>query len=555
MILGPYLLKTIVDTVSNPDNSSYISEALLFPIIGMFLLNLFIVGTQRLCDYIWLNLRLNIQRHLMSVLMTRVMDHSLNYYQNNFTGSILSKINDIIGAVPDIIRIFTDNIFGNILSIIISLYVLYKVNLYFSLSFIIWSLIFLFVSIKFSFYAKILAQKSAQVRSKLMGGNSDVISNMINVKLFSGKTKELLFLRNNFKRLIFALKRRDLYLLKINSFQGLSFTAFQLACILLLVYGFKNHYITPGDFVLVLTLNTSLLKCLEVLSSNIRNFTEDLGNTKQGLVSLFSPIEVQDNPDARPLVINKGEIYFENVTFSYENSINIFNKLNLKIAAGQKVGLVGFSGAGKTTFINLLLRFYDIKTGTIFIDGQDISQVGQESLRSAISVVPQDTSLFHRSILSNIRYGMHNASEQEVIEAAKKANAHDFIMKFPEGYFSMVGDRGIKLSGGQRQRIAIARAFIKKSPILILDEPTSQLDATTESLVQQSLKRLIEEGTTVLVIAHRLTTLQCMERILVFKEGEIVEDNAPEVLLSYESLYRHMWEKQIGGYLAEELKY
>ena len=258
------------------------------------------------------------------------------------------------------------------------------------------------------------------------------------------------------------------------------------------------------------------------------------------------PLEILDKPDAVILKCNRGQITFNNVKFHYKGTEPLFQNKSIEIKAGQKVGLVGYSGGGKSTFVNLILRLYDITDGAILIDGQDIRDVTQDSLRSSIALIPQDPSLFYRSLMDNIRYGRIDATDEEVISAAKKAHAHEFITKLSKIYDSLVGERGAQLSGGQRQRIAIARAILKNAPILILDEASSQLDSPTESLIQESLWDLSQNKTT-LVIAHRLSTLLNMDRILVFDQGVIVEDGTHTELLSLNGLYRKLWDSQVGG--------
>jgi ATP-binding cassette subfamily B protein len=279
----------------------------------------------------------------------------------------------------------------------------------------------------------------------------------------------------------------------------------------------------------------------------------------------MTPTEITDAKDAATLKCEHGKIQFKTVQFHYHGSQQVldtgiaadtavpdilFQNKSITIAAGQKVGLVGYSGGGKSTFVNLILRFYDVTAGAILIDGQDIRTVTQDSLRANIAMIPQDPSLFHRSLLDNIRYGRINATDTEVIAAAKRAHAHEFIAKLPNGYNSLVGERGIKLSGGQRQRIAIARAILKNAPILILDEATSQLDSVTEKLIQESLWELMQHKTTI-VIAHRLSTLLHMDRILVFDQGKIVADGTHNELLAQAGgLYQQLWQAQVGGFLG-----
>lgn len=272
----------------------------------------------------------------------------------------------------------------------------------------------------------------------------------------------------------------------------------------------------------------------------MRDFSESWGNVSQGLSLVNQDIEVEDKSDAKRLVVRRGEIVFDKVSFGYLDGEQIFDNTSLTIYPGQRVGIVGMSGVGKSTFVHLLLRLFDVSSGRILIDGQDISQVTQESLRDAVGAVLQDPSLFHRELIDNIRYGSNNASAADVIEAASLAHADGFISRLPSGYHTMVGERGVKLSGGQRQRIAIARTVLKNAPILVLDESTSHLDSLTEGLVKESLAQ-ITEGKTTIVIAHRLSTLSNMDRILVFERGKIVEDGTHASLIgsngAYASLY------------------
>ena len=285
--------------------------------------------------------------------------------------------------------------------------------------------------------------------------------------------------------------------------------------------------------------------------SEVDEFNKAVGRCKQSLNSLLVPLEIHDKPDAVNLNANHGQIIFDNVKFHYKGTEPLFHNKSVRIKAGQKIGLVGYSGSGKSTFVNLILRLHDVTDGAILIDGQDIRDVTQDSLRANIAMISQDPSLFHRSLMENICYGRIDATDEEVIEAAKKAHAHEFIIKLPQAYESLVGERGVKLSGGQRQRIAIARAILKNAPILILDEATSQLDSITESLIQESLWELMQ-GKTTIVIAHRLSTLLNMDRILVFEQGKIVADGTHKELLTKKGLYKTLWEAQVGGFLPDK---
>ena len=265
---------------------------------------------------------------------------------------------------------------------------------------------------------------------------------------------------------------------------------------------------------------------------------------------LQDPITLLDTPHAQELKVTQGKIQFQKVHFQYPNTDPLFSNKSLTIQHGQRIGLVGYSGSGKTTFVNLILRLFDLQSGHILIDGQDIAKVTQTSLRNALTFIPQEPSLFHRSLMENIRFGRPNATDEQVIAAAKQAHAHEFITTLPKGYDTLVGERGIKISGGQRQRIAIARAILKNAPILLLDEATSALDSFTEGQIQESFFSLME-GKTTIVIAHRLSTLLNMDRILVMAQGKIVEDGNHEDLLKKSGLYQSLWEAQVGGFLPD----
>ena len=307
--------------------------------------------------------------------------------------------------------------------------------------------------------------------------------------------------------------------------------------------------ITTGEVIQIFNTTWNLGLALWFISDMTMPFFQSLGIASQAYSVMCDPQDVLDSPEAKDLVVKQGEIIFENVTFRYGTK-KIFENKDVYIKGGEKVGLVGCSGAGKSSFINLILRFYPLEKGRIIIDGQDIACVTRDSLRQQVALIPQDTSLFHRTLEENILYGRTEASKEEVIEAAKKAHCDAFIRLCPEGYDTLVGERGTTLSGGERQRIAIARASLSKAPILILDEATSALDSLTEKYIQESLEKLTKNRTT-LVIAHRLSTLAKMDRILVFEQGKIIEQGSHLELLQHNGYYARMWEMQVGGFLPD----
>ena len=376
----------------------------------------------------------------------------------------------------------------------------------------------------------------------------DVTSNILVVHHFSKRKSEQAHIDTYIEKSRKAGLKSWLYsewILMLNGFlQLFLYTAMLLGAL----YFWTKGEITTGSVVLIISLTTTMERSLFFIGMSLNKFMEQYGEMEEGLNEIVVDYDINDIPQAKPLKLNKGDINFNSVNFHYKKGLKIFDNLNLKISSGQKIGLVGESGVGKSTLTSLLLRLYDIQKGQISIDGQDISQVQQESLRNNISFVPQDPLLFHRSIADNICYGKKNATTKEIQSVAKLANAHDFIMQLPEKYKTMVGERGVKLSGGQKQRIAIARAMLKKAPILLLDEATSALDSESESLVQDALKHLMK-GKTVLAIAHRLSTLLAMDRIIVLDKGQIIEDSSHKELLKKKGIYAKLWNHQAGGFI------
>jgi ATP-binding cassette subfamily B protein len=309
--------------------------------------------------------------------------------------------------------------------------------------------------------------------------------------------------------------------------------------------------ISVAEFVVASTTTLLIINEARNLSRRFLEFFEYGGNLANGVYTIVRPHEIVDVPGAVRTTIDRGRIEYRDVTFGYTPEQPIFQHLSVTIPAGQRVGLVGFSGSGKSTFVSLILRLYDPQGGQILIDGQDIGAMTQDSLHSQLSLIPQDPNLFHRTLRENIRYGRLEASDAEVIDAARKAHAHDFITKIKDQYASLVGERGVKLSGGQRQRIAIARVVIKNAPVLILDEATSSLDSITEQAIQETLNDVMQDKT-VIVVAHRLSTIAHLDRILVFDQGRIVEDGRHAELIARGGAYYQLWSRQAGGFVLDD---
>jgi len=318
----------------------------------------------------------------------------------------------------------------------------------------------------------------------------------------------------------------------------------------LALHGLVRRAISVGDFLLISTLMIQLIRNVFDMANGLPDTYDMVGSIHDSLAMLIVPRDICDAPGASELRVPRGEVVFDRVSFAYDNKKPIFDRLRLTIPAGQRIGLIGHSGAGKTTLVTMLMRLYDVQQGAIRIDGQNIAEVTQASLRRSIGLIPQDVILFHRTLMENIRYGRPGASDAEVVRAAERAHAHEFVTALPEGYRTLVGERGVKLSGGQRQRIAIARALLKDAPILLLDEATSALDSESEALIQVGMNEAMA-GKTVVAIAHRLSTLAHLDRLLVIEKGQIVEDGAHAELLAKGGVYAALWSRQVGGFLTD----
>lgn len=547
--LRPYLIKLMLDGLTKGPLDVY--GALIIPALLYLAFGGVVVLAYRFYDYLWLHINPPMKRALGLVLMDRLMQQSHGFYQHYFAGALGSTIKDVMSGVPDLLKIIIDKFFATTLALTIATATLWSINSRFALALVIWVLFFVVVSNIMSRTAQRLSAQSARARSMTVGSLVDVISNMMSVRLFAGRGAEHRYLKKTMDAYVQADQARDWYLLKMFSVQGGSFVLYQGVSLFWLISLYGKGLVTAGDFALVLTINISIIETLWHLTWDMSKAVELIGTIKQGINLIMVPVDIVDKPGAKDIVVSRGEIVFDDVQFYYEGSEPLFHNKSVTIESGQKVGLVGYSGSGKSTFVNLILRLFDVTSGRILLDGQDIRDVTRDSLRRSIGVIPQDPSLFNRTLMENIRYGKPDASDQEVVEAAHKAYAHEFIAAMPDGYQTLVGERGMRLSGGQRQRIAIARAILKNAPILILDEATSQLDSITERYIQESLDGLMY-GKTTLVIAHRLSTLLSMDRILVFDEGNIIQDGTHEELLAQEGLYKELWQAQAGDMLVEK---
>lgn len=549
----PYSLKMIVDALGSHSPGQNIFSAVtpaLWVGGGAWITMLVILRLQNWWQgYV-------IPRFQADVRMS-VFDHlqqqSFHYFSNQMAGSLANKINDLPRALDSIFMIITWYGIAAFSSIVAALILMCTINYWFAVVLLTWIILQLFISFKLSKKVDQYSIENAEDKSELSGKIVDSLSNAGAVKLFARSKHEFAYVKGSQNQEEASNKKLTIYMNIFRLYLDIPVTVMLGTMVYLLLSFWQKGIITTGDVVFIFNVSFAIMTQIWYLCHAMADLYREIGIARQAIALLSAPIEVQDVPDARELVVKEGKIEFKNVTFHYSNGKKVFKNKSVVLEPNQRVGLVGFSGSGKTTFIHLILRFFNLESGTITIDGQDISKVTQESLRKSISMIPQDTTLFHRTLMENIRYGNPEATDEEVIEASKQACCDDFIALLPEGYDTMVGERGIKLSGGQRQRIAIARAILKNAKLVILDEATSQLDSLTEEAIQNSLSHLMKFKTT-LVIAHRLSTLLHMDRILVFEQGKIVEEGTHEELVAMNGLYRSMWEAQVGGFLPESDK-
>jgi len=550
---GPFnsiLIKQLINllpTVTGGDISVLIFPASLIVVNFIIFDNI----TWRGINYIWAKFVPIIVNRVMAETMDYVLSHSHQFFQNNLSGQLSKQIGNLADGIIRIITFTSANFLRGASLLLTAFIAAYFVNSIFCFILLTWFILFATVSILMSKKLVSLSDVQASTESVVIGELVDSLSNHSNVRIFSRKSYENSRMVPFFGQQQKAYTATYLYSTLLSCIQGVLIAIMMAFSAFSLVYLYGKGLVTIGDFALILGLSMETAHMMWFTMSEVDEFNKAVGRCKQSLTSLMLPLEILDKPSATVLNCTQGKITFNNVKFHYKGTEPLFQNKSIEIKAGQKVGLVGYSGGGKSTFVNLILRFYDVTDGAILIDGQDIRDVTQDSLRANIATIPQDPSLFHRSLMENIRYGRIHATDDEIIEAAKKAHAHEFIEKLSQGYDSLVGERGVKLSGGQRQRIAIARAILKNAPVLILDEATSQLDSVTESGIQESLWKLMQNKTTI-VIAHRLSTLLHMDRIIVFDQGVIVEDSTHAKLLANDGLYKTLWDAQVGGFLPDK---
>ncbi|ODW43709.1 multidrug ABC transporter ATP-binding protein [Vibrio parahaemolyticus] len=486
-----------------------------------------------------------------------LLNQSLNFYQDDFAGRVATKVMQTSLAVRETVMKSMD-VFVYVTVYFTSMVVmLATADWRLMIPMIVWLLVYIAIQIYFVPKLKDVASEQADARSTMTGRIVDSYTNIQTVKLFSHSQRETQYAEQGMKGFLNTVYRQMRLVTGFDVAVEISNYILVFSVAALSIYLWLDSAISVGAIAIAVSLALRVNGMSMWIMWEVGALFENMGTVVDGMKTLSKPIDIQDKPNAKDLVVSQGGIQFDNVSFHYGENKGVINHLNLDIKPGEKVGLVGRSGAGKSTLVNLLLRFHDVEEGSIKIDGQNIADVTQDSLRSKIGMVTQDTSLLHRSIRDNILYGNPTASEEELLKATKQAHAHEFIETLTDpfgnvGYDAQVGERGVKLSGGQRQRIAISRVLLKDAPLLVLDEATSALDSEVEAAIQESLNELMQ-GKTVIAIAHRLSTIAQMDRLIVLDKGNVVEQGTHQELIAHNGIYAQLWAHQTGGFLGEEL--
>ncbi len=544
-IFLPYVLKHVIDAASQGRPDDVFLWIIVFPSVLAFMFLLY-----RLSGFIGMEWLTRTEVFIFRTMFDHLTKHSHSYFSNRFAGAISNKVHHASEGSFRLLDALLWGHLGAVFSIIATGIFFFLVNVQVGYVYIVLLAILIPLNVFFARARRPHVVFFSSRKTKLRGAAVDIVTNIGAVRQFAQRDTE----NERIKEVTEEMRLSDVRQWRMSEWSLVVnniLVAGSMGLILLFMYySWSDGSVTTGDFVLVLSLLLRLSGTLVFIGNSMSQFIRLYGDVEDGLEEILVPYEIEDRKGAQKLVVTDATIDWQDATFNYGRE-NVFDHFNLTIKGGERIGLVGGSGAGKTTFVSLLLRQHELTDGKILIDGHNIAEVTQDSLREHIAVVPQEPMLFHRSIRENIAYGKPDATDEEIIEVAKKAEAHDFVSVLKEGYDTLVGERGIKLSGGQKQRIAIARAILKNAPILILDEATSALDSESEVAIQKALHELME-GKTVIAIAHRLSTLREMDRIIVLEAGKIVEDGTHDTLSKKRNgVYARLWKHQAGGFLVE----
>ena len=488
-----------------------------------------------------------------------MLGQSLGFYQDEFAGRVSAKVMQTALALRDVVMTVADMVVYVLVYFITSGVILSSFDAWLIVPFICWMIGFAMIMRFLIPKLGRTAARQADARSLMTGRITDAYSNIATVKLFSHGAREAAYAKQSMEEFMVTVHAQMRLATLLHTCSFIVNSSLTVGTTALGIWLWYHGQVGVGAVATATAMALRVNGLSQYIMWESARLFENIGTVNDGMATLSKPHTILDKPQALPLKVTRGEIKFEHVDFSYEAGKPLLNGFNLNIKPGEKVGLIGRSGAGKSTIVNLLLRFYEPQSGTISIDGQNVDSVTQESLRAQIGLVTQDTSLLHRSVRDNIIYGRPDATDAEMISAAERAEAADFIPNLSDakdrrGYDAHVGERGVKLSGGQRQRIAIARVMLKDAPILLLDEATSALDSEVEAAIQESLDKMME-GKTVIAIAHRLSTIAAMDRLIVLDKGRIIEEGSHTELLAKQGLYAKLWAHQSGGFLSEHVEW
>ncbi len=549
-IVAPLFYREIIDTVSGGAPRAEVAGEVM-RLMGLLAgLIAFYMTVFRLADFSIVRFEAHVIRRLSNYSFAQLMRHSRSFFADNFSGSLVAKTRRFVASSE---RLFDSVVYNfwwasiKLPALIISLAFAAPMI---AIILLVWTLVYIAVVVLMVRRGMCYDKEVAKIDSRVTGQVADTITNILNIKMFSSSSRE----QERFGEIIAEDYRRRMKSWNFEmwqyAIQGALLAILQIVGMYVVLKLWIAGSVSAGTVVLVQMYFVGIFSTVWNLSKGMKNFVRGLTDAQE-MVDIFEEVpNVLDIDKPEKCHIKSGEIVFDKVGFAYgDDKQKVFHNLDLTIPAGQKIGIVGTSGAGKSTIVSLLLRFENIDSGKILIDGQNIAQIVQDDLRAQIAYVPQEPILFHRSVYENIAYARPDASRKDIVAAAKKARAHDFIIKLSEGYDTIVGERGIKLSGGQRQRIAIARAMVKNAPILILDEATSALDSESEAYIQEAFDELMK-GKTVIVVAHRLSTLRTMDRIIVLDDGQLRESGTHrELTLRKNGIYANLWRHQSGGFV------